>query len=569
MRSAALATVLTGIALAPPVAGRAAAQSTVTVAVDGVPRPVPVLVRRGRSFVALARVAELLGGRVAESGPERAVLLVDDDELVVHRRMPFVRFEGRWYQMPEAAQKDETGFWLPASSLHHLLPVLWPGRFPTGPGRAPPQGPAPEEEVPFEEGRPGEVESGTIGRATPGGSDLEAIDVWSEPGRTRLGFRLVRPAGVTVDATLPGTVELHLVGVSLPAAIERGLRGVGLVDSVAVAGTRDGSAITLWLAGAASVYSVAPLRRPVGVEVVLLSAAADEAAPILAAGPDPRAEARAATVARAREPVSSTETADAAPGRPEIVREPPAGASAERRRSGPWRVVVDAGHGGRDPGARGPGGTDEKRVTLAIARALAATLEEAGDVEVVLTREDDAFVPLGERTRIANREGADLFVSIHANAARDPDAEGFETYFLSAAKTEDARRVARLENASIRYENPRIDPESLDDLNFILWDLAQNEYLRESSALAETVQEELDRRLPLKSRGVKQAPFYVLNGAFMPAVLFETAFITNPREEALLNDPAFRKRLVDGLAQSVLAYLERYRRKGIAPTVAR
>ena len=147
----------------------------------------------------------------------------------------------------------------------------------------------------------------------------------------------------------------------------------------------------------------------------------------------------------------------------------------------------------------------------------------------------------GERTKIANREKADLFVSIHANSAENRSAEGFETYFLSAAKTEDARRVARMENSAVRYENPSIDPESLGELNFILWDLAQNEYLRESSTLAESVQEEIDRRLALRSRGVKQAGFFVLNGAFMPAILFEMAFISNPREESLLDDPAFQK----------------------------
>ena len=126
-----------------------------------------------------------------------------------------------------------------------------------------------------------------------------------------------------------------------------------------------------------------------------------------------------------------------------------------------------------------------------------------------------------------------------------------------------------MENSAVRYENPSIDPESLGELNFILWDLAQNEYLRESSTLAESVQVEIDRRLALRSRGVKQAGFFVLNGAFMPAILFEMAFISNPKEESLLDDPAFQNRIADGLAESLLAHLDRYSRKVYPATAAR
>ncbi len=566
LRSFGAAAVLAGL-----LAGAPAAAQEVTVAVDGVARTVAVLERQGRTYVALDRVAELLGGQVADAGPEEARLVVDQSELLVLRRLPYVRFDGRWYQLSEAVQKDPDGFWLPASSLHHLLPLILPGRFPTG-ARAPAPAdaaPAPAGEPPARS-RPGEVDSGMIGRG-----ELDRIDVWAGPGRTRLGFRLPRAPGVSVDDNLPGALQLRLTGVALPADAAAGLSGVGLVDSAAVSAANGGSTLTLWLAAAASVYSVAPLRSPAGFEVVLLAAPVDEAGAILAAdrgrsGSRPRADRQPAPW-RIDDGDRRTDRAAADPPAAAATRgneaAPPARRETPPDRSA-WKVVVDAGHGGHDPGALGPQGTREKAVTLAIARALAARLADAG-VEVVLTRRDDTFVALGERTRMANQEKADLFVSIHANSAENSSAEGFETYFLSAAKTEDARRVARMENSAIRYENPSIDPESLDELNFILWDLAQNEYLRESSALAETVQEELGRRLTLRSRGVKQAPFYVLNGAFMPAILFETAFISNPREESLLNDPAFRTRLVDGLTTSVLAFLDRYSRAAPAPVAAR
>ena len=550
-------------------AGAQATAQTATVAVDGVARNVPLIERQGHRFVALEDVAGLLGGQIAEQAPERAVLDVDGVRLVVRRRLPFVEVDGKWYQMIDPAQKDARGFWLPASSLTQLLPIVWPGRFPTqvpGTGVAP--NPQPEREEPREDpGREGGTESGMIG-------DLHGVDVWIEPGRTRLDFHIARVPGVEVDDGLPGTLQLRLAGVSIPARVARGLAGVGLVDSVSVTAAGDGSAITLWLDPRATLYAVSPLRRPSGLEVVLLAAPRGEVATMLASDvsvrradvPRPHAE-----VDTRPEPAAEPVTLRAG-DEPQVVADGPRETAPIPAPAAPadgWTIVLDAGHGGRDAGAIGPRGVREKEVTLEVVRRLADRLGSVPGVRVVLTRDDDEFVALGERTRIANREKADLFVSIHANSAENRTAEGFETYFLSAAKTEDARRVARMENSAVKYENPSIDPESLGELNFILWDLAQNEYLRESSTLAESVQEEIDRRLALRSRGVKQAGFFVLNGAFMPSILFEMAFISNPKEESLLDDPAFQNRIADALAESLLAHLDRYSRKVYPATAAR
>ncbi|HET9332844.1 MAG TPA: N-acetylmuramoyl-L-alanine amidase [Gemmatimonadota bacterium] len=559
-RRAFLAVVLVALAGPPALVGQ-----TATVSVDGVSRSVPLIERQGRRFVALEDVAALLGGQLVESDPERAVLDVDGVELVVRRRLPFVEVQGKWYQMVDPAQKDARGFWLPASSLTQLLPVVWPGRFPSlTPGLVPETEPGLEPEPAPREDRPqdGGTESGMIG-------DLRGVDVWVEPGRTRLDFRTARVPDVEVDDGLPGALQLRLAGVSLPAGVSRGLAGVGLVDSVAVVPGDGETAMTLWLAREATVYAVAPLRRPSGVEVVLLAAAREEVATLLASDvsvrradvPRPRAEGGDGV---AEEPPVRTPTAGAAPAPAAVAPPQPEAIPVPTPKRAPgdgWTIVLDAGHGGRDAGAIGPSGVREKDVTLAVVKRLAERLDRVDGLRVVLTRGGDEFVALGERTKIANREKADLFVSIHANSAENRSAEGFETYFLSAAKTEDARRVARMENSAVRYENPSIDPESLGELNFILWDLAQNEYLRESSTLAESVQEEIDRRLALRSRGVKQAGFFVLNGAFMPAILFEMAFISNPREESLLDDPAFQNRIADALSESLLAHLDRYSRK--------
>jgi N-acetylmuramoyl-L-alanine amidase len=224
-------------------------------------------------------------------------------------------------------------------------------------------------------------------------------------------------------------------------------------------------------------------------------------------------------------------------------------------------IVIDAGHGGRDPGARGAGGTLEKEVTLAVALELQATLRATGAYEVRLTRAGDVLVPLGERARQANAWRAEggpgrpaLFVSIHTNAHERSSVRGVETYFLSEALTEDARRVAAMENAATRFEDPR---DAADPLDFILNDLRQNLYLRESSDGAGLIHRRLAAAHPGPDRGVKQAGFIVLNGAFMPAVLVELGFITNPQEEALLGSHEHQRRLARELAEGIRDFFTR------------
>lgn len=228
-------------------------------------------------------------------------------------------------------------------------------------------------------------------------------------------------------------------------------------------------------------------------------------------------------------------------------------------------VVVDAGHGGVDPGARGPNGTREKDVTLAVARQLVTILKQDPSLEVRMTRDRDTLIALRDRTRFANswrgsgdaKNGAReaLFISIHCNASSHRSADGFETFFLSEAKTEDARRVAEMENAAERYETaatPKLDP-----LSFIMHDLRQNKYLRDSSDWAAMVQDRLRSVHPGPNRGVKQAGFVVLDGAFMPAVLVEIGFITNPREERMLAQRDYQKRVAGELAKAIQDFFDR------------
>lgn len=250
--------------------------------------------------------------------------------------------------------------------------------------------------------------------------------------------------------------------------------------------------------------------------------------------------------------VVERETSDTAQRQPPPVRpEPPEGVRT---------IVLDPGHGGGESGAVGPSGVQEKELTLLLARALKARLESALGVRVLLTRDDDAELPLETRTSIANQNKADLFVSLHLNSAFGSSARGAETYFLSAtASDERAARAAEMENrpAAGGEAGAAADGDPLYDLQLILWDLAQSHFLAESQELANLIQRELNGTLELRDRGVKQAPFVVLMGAAMPAVLVEMGFLSNPEEERKLQDPAYRAQLTAALTRAIGAYKRR------------
>jgi N-acetylmuramoyl-L-alanine amidase len=237
------------------------------------------------------------------------------------------------------------------------------------------------------------------------------------------------------------------------------------------------------------------------------------------------------------------------------------------------RVVVDAGHGGVDPGMSGPIGArhkvEEKDVTLAVAKKLAAALRKRG-ATVIMTRTTDTLIALADRGRIANQHHGDVFISIHVNAANPhwahaEAAQGFETYFLAEAKTEDAKRVEEMENASVRFETDA-SPEKDDPLNFIINDMAQNEHLRESSERAALMQQHLATVEPGPNRGVKQAGFMVLVTAYMPAVLVEIGFGTNREESRFMTSPSKQRQIADAIADATMEYLDHYERRLGAPS---
>jgi len=224
------------------------------------------------------------------------------------------------------------------------------------------------------------------------------------------------------------------------------------------------------------------------------------------------------------------------------------------------RIVLDPGHGGKDPGAVGYSKKNyEKDVALAVARKLKRILLEQMSVEVYLTREKDEFVSLQKRTKFANEKKADLFISIHCNAARKKTANGIEVYFLSTAKTDDARAVEALENDVVfKYEGGEEAVKQYDDLAFILADMAQSEYLEESYNLSMRLQNDLIRTTESRDRGVKQANFYVLRGAFMPAVLIELGFLSNKEEEKKLTKSSYQNKLAQSIYESIRDFKKKY-----------
>lgn len=223
------------------------------------------------------------------------------------------------------------------------------------------------------------------------------------------------------------------------------------------------------------------------------------------------------------------------------------------------RIVIDPGHGGIDPGAVGKKGLYEKDANLVIARQLQKLIKDSLGVNATLSRESDVYLSLKERTDLANRMSADLFISVHCNASpKSSKSRGFETYFLSEARTTEARAVAAIENASLKFdgiETPK------NEIEYILYDLAQNAFLQESNSLAEFVQNSAERLLSIPARGVSQAGFYVLRGAFMPAVLVECAFLSNPEEEKLLKTADFKEKLAYCIYAGLKEYVVEYERR--------
>ena len=222
-------------------------------------------------------------------------------------------------------------------------------------------------------------------------------------------------------------------------------------------------------------------------------------------------------------------------------------------------IIIDAGHGGKDPGAIGKKGLQEKTITLDVAKKLKKLIEKNLDIKVIMTRNEDSFVPLWKRTKMANENDGKLLISIHANSAsKSPRARGFETYLLRPGKFDDAVEIVKRENNVIELEEDKGKYLDLSDEDFIAASIEQNIYIKESEFFAAEIQKQIDKISTSPNRGVKQAGFYVLVGATMPNVLIELGFLSNRTEEKMLGKSSYRQKLANSIFEAILVFKERY-----------
>ena len=270
-------------------------------------------------------------------------------------------------------------------------------------------------------------------------------------------------------------------------------------------------------------------------------------------------------------PVADAQESSGTSASSEEVTSQPAsdGSGASKAARERWRldtVVIDPGHGGKDPGAVA-NGLYEKNIVMDVATKLGEYIENRLDINVVYTRRDDRFIPLEERGHMANEAGAKLFLSLHVNAARAASAHGTETYFLGPSKTEAAEKVMERENSVIKYEENTEKYEDYDEQALVRQTLTQSAYMRQSERLASIIQTQFEERVSRRNRGVHQAGFYVLWSASMPSVLVELGFLTNDREARFLNSDQGQTYLASAIFRAVRSYKKKYE-KGIVATDA-
>ena len=215
-------------------------------------------------------------------------------------------------------------------------------------------------------------------------------------------------------------------------------------------------------------------------------------------------------------------------------------------------IIIDPGHGGKDPGSVGYKGTKEKDIVLDVSKRLARKIQKNLRVKTILTRDEDVFIRLQDRTKFANTNEGDLFISIHVNSNESKKPYGFETYLLKPGRNQEAINVALRENSVIELEGNKF--EQLTDEQLIQATIAQSGFVQYSEKFAALVQEEIDKRVQSRNRGVKQAGFYVLMGASMPNVLIELGYISNPNEEKKLNSSSYRDMLATSIYYAILEY---------------
>ena len=413
---------------------------------------------------------------------------------------------------------------------------------------------------------------------------ITQVRVGAYPTHTRVVLETVGPQEWSIEKEEDsGALKVVLPGGVLAKSIQPLTLRAGVVRAVQPAQRAGGAEVTVFREGRDAGIRTFTLTHPDRIVIDILArapeapgqrAAREGATPPSGPSPPttqpvPSPEAKATPPAAEPLPGVSQPSAQpdvAATGGQRVTTPtipPPVNGNAGGAAAGPvvLTVVLDPGHGGHDTGAVGPSGLMEKDVVLDLALRLRRLLTARLGIRVIMTRTEDVFVPLQERTAIANRAKADFFLSLHMNGATMRGAGGFETYYFTREPSDsDARASAQRENLVIESNGAAgKDLESL--LKITLADMAVTRDMRESSELAELVLSSLDTLLKVENRGVKSGPFYVLATAAMPAILVESAFITNPKEERKLQRETYRQRVAEALYTGIAKYKVRYERR--------
>lgn len=396
-------------------------------------------------------------------------------------------------------------------------------------------------------------------------SNVGPLRWFTYPDHTRIVLELSEGLGVQADRRGVGGYE-----VSIPNGVidwsERVEVKDGVVDAVHLSqDSRQARLSVALLEGADGVKQMEFAKpRRIVLDVARRKGASRDEAPAGASLPEVPESVKPEKPAVAKAPVevpkvavkevpeAGSKAAPVDPAKPPVVPVPAKVKPVEKAR---YRIAVDAGHGGKDGGATGRRGTLEKDINLYAALELAKLLEEEGRFEVMLVRQDDTFVKLGERAKMANDAQADLFVSLHSNAHPSRAESGFEVYFLSErASDPEAERLAEFENSVLALE---MEPGQADEAEALLYQLARTEFMNDAGELSGLVAKNLAGRVDLANRGVKQAAFYVLRGVNAPAVLVEMGYLSNERDEAKLESAKYRRRLVEGLYAGIVEFYNR------------
>ena len=476
-------------------------------------QPLPVTVANGREYVSAADLSGAFGLVLREDRAGGLVVTQSGRTIVVSLTQGLASVEGRVVSLPGPPVRQGSTWLMPIDFVERALA---PGATPRIDVRR----------------RSSMIVVGSL--------SVPAVTARAEPvpNGTRIVF-VVSPAVQQTVVNENGKLLIRFAA----DALDADLTGAG--NSQLVTGTRvlPPSTVELGLGPLFASYRAAEQREGNQLRLTI---------DVLAAAPAPAPAEPTAPVA----PGAPCAPAVASPSAP--IETPPLLPES----TGVRTIVIDPGHGGTEQGARGPSGTLEKNVVLSIARQLKAAIEARLGIRVLLTRAGDETVALDARAAFANNNKADLFISIHANASVRSSVTGAEVFYVTLGEYGTAARGTISEPGALL---PTLGGGQRA-VDLILWEMAQAQHLNESARLARTMEAEMRQRVPMSPRAIQQAPFRVLVGANMPAVLVETGFITNPTEEKRLSTPEYQSQLVNALLAAVVRFKSTTERVGSAPT---